>query len=1192
MASVSWKGGSGNWTDATYWISSIPSSADDVSISVGGTYTVTVTAQPITIASLTIGDASATLAVDATTGGGGSFFVVSGLLTNSGHLKLGNATLQQATTMWAANLWNTGEVDLTGSSRIQSSLYIAATAPTELDGKFVLSGDSLLAFHDGLITDIGNNALLSLTGSRARVALASAQSTNSALSQLGGSIGTLNLAAGAKLVTKAAFVNNGVIDVDSKSGTNAGSQLSIGGTLTNRGTLAIGNAMLTAPTLVTVANLVNANEIDLTGSGARQATLNVTAAAPSTFTGINKLTGDALLEYASGAIKNIVVGSQLVLDGAQARVALASATTSNSALTALAGNAGTFDLEDGALVATTGDFTNTGSLRVDYTSGSGGSSLAIGGTLTNSASAYPNGVKIGNSSLSSTTLVSAASYLNTGETDITGAPSVQASLTVAGAAPTNFGGIVKLTNDALLQFGSGAITEISSGSQLVLNGKLARVALAASSTSNSALTQLAANAGTLDLENGALMATTVGLNNTGTLEADYGSGSGGTSLTIGGTLTSNATIKIGNTTLSAQTIVKATGLSNTGEIDLTGAATTEASLLIGGAAPATMTGINKLTNDAQLQYGSGAITAIGTSASLVLSGALARVTLAATPASNSALTTLANIGSTAILDVEKGAAVATTVALSNTGTLEADYGSGSGGSRLSTTGTLTNSATIKIGNASLNAATIVKASKLSNSGEIDLTGARSVQASLLVSHGASATLTGTYKLTNDALLQYASGAVTAIGASATLLLSGSLARVALSAAPTSNSALTTLASNAGTLDLEGGAAVSTTVGFNNTSKTKGLDVDISSAGGSQLAIGGVLTNSGTIAIGNSTQLTKATNVSATALQNQTGSTLTLAGIAAPATLTLAGASTDDGSITVNGGGVLALGGTLTVAGTLTLSGSLENSGTVSGGTLAGAGTIGSGASSSVVLDNLTIASGATFTAGANSTLTLENVVLSGSLKGSGSAELQFENNGTLSIGNVSGFPVITLADGAYNKLTLTSANFTGIADNKITINDGDSGNKVNAAALTADQSIVIYAGSGTDSLTGGAGNDMFFAGGHTTMTGGTGADDFVFSAPGSNTVTDFSTFDHIDLSNFGFSLGLTPKATAQALPSNLIGSLTNGSFSTTTQRFAYDQSTGHLLYDADGSGGAYSAQIIATLTGDPALTAAQLFSGT
>jgi Ca2+-binding RTX toxin-like protein len=447
-------------------------------------------------------------------------------------------------------------------------------------------------------------------------------------------------------------------------------------------------------------------------------------------------------------------------------------------------------------------------------------------------------------------------------------------------------------------------------------------------------------------------------------------------------------------------------------------------------------------------------------------------------------------------------------------------------------------------------------------------------------------------LVGDALLEYASGAITAIGAGTTLLLSGASARVAVAATLGSNSALTALASNAGSLDLENGAALTISAGFDNTSGT--MKVDTTSAGGSTLTIGATFSNGGNVTIG-SNALSQTTSVNAAALQNLTGAKINIVGFAAPAMLTLAGASTDAGSIEVDGAGVLALGNTLTVTGTVNL-----NGGTISGGSLAGAGTMSSTKLSSSTLDGVTIASGANFTAGASSILTLDNVIVSGAVQGGGSAALRFGLAGSDAMTNISGFPLVMLGNGGANDLSLTDANFVavpstmtaGLTENFITIDGGDSGNTIDSSALTGTNAIAAYAGPGTDTITGGAGNDAFFAGGNTSMTGNGGTNVFVFAATGvTNQITDFaaSVSNEIALSNFGFALGLgNSTATPQPLPAALIGGLTAGTFTTSAQRFAYNQSTGQLLFDADGNGAA-SSQVVATLTGDPVVNASQLF---
>jgi Ca2+-binding RTX toxin-like protein len=201
--------------------------------------------------------------------------------------------------------------------------------------------------------------------------------------------------------------------------------------------------------------------------------------------------------------------------------------------------------------------------------------------------------------------------------------------------------------------------------------------------------------------------------------------------------------------------------------------------------------------------------------------------------------------------------------------------------------------------------------------------------------------------------------------------------------------------------------------------------------------------------------------------------------------------------------------------------------------------------------------------------------------GGGSNELLMTTAGTVAAAKVSGIETYVLADGAANTLTLGNGNFTGVTGSSITISDGNNGNTVNASGEKAADRITVYAGTGADVLTGGPGNDWFYAGGGTTMTGGAGSNEFIFSAPGTNTITDFaaSKTNAIDFSNSGFNLGLTGTG---LLPSGLF---ITGAFNSGSQRFSYVG--GQLFYSPTGS--TATEMLVATLTGAPALSASDLF---
>ena len=433
--------------------------------------------------------------------------------------------------------------------------------------------------------------------------------------------GYLNVEYGGSTTIKGAVNNTGTIDVDTQGGgdPSGGSILTIDGALTNSAVVNIGGAGLASATKVDTAALDNSGTINITGGSSTLATLSVGAAAPSTLDGTFNLSGDALLEYASGAIATIGSGADLTFDGSQARVAVATgSTTTSSALTGLAQNDGTFELEGGATVTltglftnagtlqsftgatatmaavdnsatfdvadggsatTTGNFDNTASIDVDSSDGQSGGVLTIGGTLTNSGS-----LNMGANVESGSTTVNvegAAGVDNTGTIDLADNRSPgstdQATLDVANAA-AGFGvagqvtGTVSLVGNSLIEFKSGGITQVDSGASLSLDGGESRLAIAGANTAdNTALSGLAVNDGAFSVADDATVTTTVNLNNTADIYVDSSDGESGGALTIGGTLTNSGKLYMGTNVETGSTTVNiegAGGITNTGAIDL------------------------------------------------------------------------------------------------------------------------------------------------------------------------------------------------------------------------------------------------------------------------------------------------------------------------------------------------------------------------------------------------------------------------------------------------------------------------------------------------------------------------------------------------------------------------------------------------------------------------------------------------
>ncbi|MEH2138967.1 hypothetical protein [Nostoc sp.] len=141
-----------------------------------------------------------------------------------------------------------------------------------------------------------------------------------------------------------------------------------------------------------------------------------------------------------------------------------------------------------------------------------------------------------------------------------------------------------------------------------------------------------------------------------------------------------------------------------------------------------------------------------------------------------------------------------------------------------------------------------------------------------------------------------------------------------------------------------------------------------------------------------------------------------------------------------------------------------------------------------------------------------------------------------------------------------------------TLNGGAGNDSLNATSSTGDN--FLFGGNGNDILTSGNGND--------TLYGGDGTDTFAFngySEKGIATIYDFNAANElIQVSATYFGGGLS------------IGSLSANQFTLGTsataiaQRFIYDNSTGGLYFDQDGSAAGFTQVKLAQLSAGLSLT--------
>jgi Ca2+-binding RTX toxin-like protein len=141
----------------------------------------------------------------------------------------------------------------------------------------------------------------------------------------------------------------------------------------------------------------------------------------------------------------------------------------------------------------------------------------------------------------------------------------------------------------------------------------------------------------------------------------------------------------------------------------------------------------------------------------------------------------------------------------------------------------------------------------------------------------------------------------------------------------------------------------------------------------------------------------------------------------------------------------------------------------------------------------------------------------------------------------------------------------------------------------SESSEAISGLAGNDTINGGAGDDTISGGsGLDVMTGGLGADVFVFDqtpkATEADVIVDFQVgVDRIALS--GSVFGAAGASGALAETAFAYGT----SAMDPSDRLIYDQASGRLFWDADGSGSRSPNVLLATLQGAPVLDAEDFF---
>ena len=534
---------------------------------------------------------------------GGSTLTISGNLVNSGTLNIHDDTAN-ATVVTANALTTVGTINLVGDefgngTGAAELILTSGSAPSTLSSTVTLFGPSLLEFASGGISSIAASGKLVVGGGQAFVADSGATSSDSALTGLTSVAGDFELQRGAAMTLSGGLAVGGSLNIDT-IGVAAGSQLGVGGDLTNSGTVNVGTGFNRdgGSTLTISGNLVNSGTLNIHddtanatvvtasalttvgtinlvgdefGNGTGAAELILTSgSAPSTLSSTVTLFGPSLLEFASGGISSIAASGKLVVGGGQAFVADSGATSSDSALTGLTSVAGDFELQRGAAMTLSGGLAVGGSLNIDTIGVAAGSQLGVSGDLTNSGTVN---VGTGFNRDGGSTLTISGNLVNSGtlniHDDTANATVVTASalttvgtinlvgdefgngtgaaelILTSGSAPSTLSSTVTLFGPSLLEFASGGISSIAASGKLVVGGGQAFVADSGATSSDSALTGLTSVAGDFELQRGAAMTLSGGLAVGGSLNIDTIGVAAGSQLGVSGDLTNSGTVNVG-----------------------------------------------------------------------------------------------------------------------------------------------------------------------------------------------------------------------------------------------------------------------------------------------------------------------------------------------------------------------------------------------------------------------------------------------------------------------------------------------------------------------------------------------------------------------------------------------------------------------------------------------------------------------